>query len=240
MSQYHHYLKIDSSLRVNPASTDPSDCFIPLHETLSGRYQLMSIQLPVTYFTLNSTNNQVYWNDGSDRVCSLTHGYYSSMATVAAEVAAKMTAAGAGTVTCAVSTLTNVISITNTVPFVMTFGSNTLNSAADVLGFSSDNVAAATTKSGSRTMNLSTTTSYNFQISNTSSAFKTVNGMNYTFCVPAVTSSPTITYYEPSTNMPIIFFINSTNMLNIKIMDDQWRVMNNMKSNFFMVLRKLD
>ena len=59
MSQFHHYLKIDSSLRVNPASTDPSDCFIPLHETLSGRYQLMSIQLPVTYFTLNSTNNQV-------------------------------------------------------------------------------------------------------------------------------------------------------------------------------------
>ena len=64
--------------------------------------------------------------------------------------------------------------------------------------------------------------------------------MNYTFCVPAVTTSPTITYYEPSTNMPIIFFINSTNMLNIKIMDDQWRVMNNMKSNFFMILRKLD
>lgn len=237
MSQY---LKIDSSLRVNPTTTDPSDCSIPLHETLVGKYQLMSIQLPVTYFTLNPTNNQVYFNDGTDRVCSLAHGYYVSMADVATELAAKMTAAGAGTVTCAVSTLTNVLSITNTVPFVMSFGSKTLNSAADVLGFIGDSVAAATTQTGSRTMNLSTTASYNFQLSNTSSAFRTVNGMNYTFCIPAVTTSPTITYYEPSTNMPITFHVNSTNMLNVKIMDDQWRVMNNMKSNWFMVLRKLE
>jgi len=237
MSQY---LKIDSSLRVNPASTDPSDCSIPLHETLVGQYQLMSIQLPVTYFTLNSTNSLVYFNDDQDRVCSLAYGYYNSMASVAAELAVKMTAAGTGTVTCSVSQLTNVLSITNTVPFVMTFGSKTLNSASEVLGFSSDSVAAATTQIGSRTMNLSTTTSYNFQLSNTSSSFRTVNGMNYSFCIPAVTSSPTITYYEPSTNMPITLHVGSTNMLHVKIMDDQSRIMNNMKSNFFIVLRKLD
>lgn len=234
------FIKVDSSLRYNPTTTYPSDCVIPSNEVLDGVYMLKSIMLPITYHNINSSNNVVYFTDtGGAHTATLTSGHYSSVTTLCTTLAAAMTTAGAGTVTCTEDSLTGLITVTSTVNFTFTFATNTLNSASLILGFIGDSAVAATSQVASRMPQLNSTSSYNFSLSSTAGAFRTLRGESYTFCIPALSSTPSSAYYEPSSHFPITFRINSTTELGIKIFDDQYHILNNMSSNFFIVLQKI-
>jgi hypothetical protein len=231
-------IRVDSKLRLNPTTTDPSSCIIPSVEVLSGTYSLKSIFLPITYYNINSTNNQIYFNDGTARVASIPVGYYSSLSDLGTAAAAAMATFGS-TITASLNALTNMLTITSNLAFTFTFGSFTTNSAATVLGFIGDSTVSQLTQTGTVVMNLSTTTSYNFQLSNSSSNVRTMDGKNFTFCIPALTNTPTNMYYEPPAQFPIIFHLDATQALRINIFDDQFRVLNNMRSDFYFVLQKL-
>lgn len=236
----HFYIKIDSASRERPKSSCPSDCTIVTSETLEGTHSLKSIMIPVTYFNINETNNVVYWSDTSgSKTCLLPPGYYNSFAMLASALATAMTAAGAGTVTCSVSPLNNRLTISNTVNFQLTFGNNTSNSAATILGFVGTSPNMALTQTGSKTMNLNTTTCYNFQFSTAYPSLRTVDNKSFTFSIPALTATPNMFYYEPPVQFPITFRLNSTRALQIRITDDQYRVINNMCSDFWCVLEKI-
>lgn len=234
-------LKLNSSDRINASTTDPSDCTIQANQALSGSYRLRLIQLPVTYYNVNSTNSTVYFTDtGGVRTATLTSGHYASFSTLATELATKMTAAGSGTVTCAVSLLTNRLTVTNTVNFSFTFGTNTVTSASTLLGFSGNSAASATSQVGDRIMNLAETLSFNFILSDCSSQIRSAKGQGYTFIVPNMVTTPTITYFEPTAHNPItITVVNPTHSLSIKVYDDNHNIINNMRSDWLMVLEKI-
>lgn len=238
MSQ--HYM-IDSSYRQSKDTTFPSDCVIPCNEVMSGTYSLCAIALPITYHNVNSTNSTIYWTDtGGARSCQLPSGFYSSYNPFIAAVAAAMTANGAGTVTCTVSSLTNTLTVTNTVPFQFTFGTNQINSAATLMGFNGDSATSALNQVGTKIINLATTLSLNFIISEATNAVKVVGGQQFTFSAPAITNTPDLAYYEPTLHFPIrIHFASPTRTLSIKICDSQSRVLNNLASDWYMILEKI-
>jgi len=238
MSISRTYLEVNSNLRVNPTTTFPSDCTIHTQLTLSGNYSLKSILLPITYHNVNANNSTIYFTDtGGARTCQLPHGYYSELSDFASAVATAMTAAGAGVVACSVSGRTNVLTVSNTVAFSFTFGSNKVNSAGRLMGFLAD-TATAISQSGTQTMNLNSTSCYNFLIENASSEVVGMDGSRCTFKIPATTATPNEVYYEPSEQFPIVFSLSPTKVLRIRIMDDQFRILNNMRSDFYMMLQR--
>lgn len=233
-------LKIDSALRVNPSTTNPSDCVIPCNEVLSGKYALRAIMLPVTYHNVHAGNNTIYWTDtGGARTANLTSGYYSSKTALATEMATVMTAAGAGTVTYTIDNRTQILTVSNTVAFSFTFGTNTTNSAASMMGFIGNSLAAALSQTATKLINLSETLTYNFNFSDSNSGVRTMNGQGYTFCIPAIETTPSLMYYEPPVHFPITFTLTPTQALCIRIYDDKNRIINNMRSDFFMMLEKI-
>lgn len=233
-------IKIDSTLRINPTTTIPSDCQILCNEVLDGHYQLKGISLPVTYWNVNSTNSIIYWTDtGGARSCIITNGFYSSTSALASVVASTMTAAGSGTVTCSTNSLNQCLTISNTVPFAMGFGTRTTNSASILLGFIGNSSSAATSQTGTQLVDLATTTAFHFQISNCSTGIRTTDGKNFTFILPAYSTTPSLIYFEPSQQFPIRFRVDPTNTITIRILDDQFRVLNHMYSNWYMVWEKV-
>jgi hypothetical protein len=231
---------IDSSNRLSKQTTFPSDCVIPSNEVLSGTYSLKSITIPITYHNVNSTNNTIYWTDtGGARTCQIPSGFYKSTDSFATAVATAMTANGAGTVTCSVSTLDQRLTVTNTVAFNFTFGTNTTNSAATLMGFVRD-TATSTSQIATQVINLSTTLSYNFIISEAVNGIKVIGGQQFTFSTPALTTTPNLAYYEPTLHFPIhIRFLAPTRTLTIKICDNQSRVLNNMANDWCMIVEKI-
>ena len=238
MHCHHEYLDVSSTLRSNRNTTDPSDCIIPSNMLLRGVYQLRAISLPLTYHNVNSYNNVIYFTDaGGAHTCQMAPGYYSSFVSLAAEVAQVMSAAGAGTVTCSINARTNVLTVINTVPFSFTFGSNTSNSAAQLLGFAG-NSATATVQTGQNTMSLNSTSCYNVMIDDTMMNVTSLNGQRCTFKIPAVFSTPSVMYYQPSQEFPISIDFQATKSLHVRILDDQYRPLTNMSLDWYMMLQK--
>jgi hypothetical protein len=237
MSQY---IKVDSNLRIDAATTSPADCVIPSDHVMGGCYQLKSVTLPATNFNLNSSNNVVYFNenDGALKTCVIPIGYYSGFADVANALALSMSAAGTGTYTCSVSSLNNRLTVNSTVNFKFLFGSNSLNSASIVLGFVNNSASSATSQTGSQIMNTSITTNYNFIISDASSSIKTLDGKSFTFSVPPLSATPNLIYFEPSERFPITFRFEATRNLKIKIVDDKQRVIPNLNSDWTLTLER--
>ncbi|MDR3478841.1 MAG: hypothetical protein P4M14_12525 [Gammaproteobacteria bacterium] len=181
---------IDSSNRYSRATTSPSDCVIPSNEVLSGTYSLKSITLPVTYYNVNNTNNTIYWTDtGGACTCQIPIGFYNTYSTFASAVATAMTANGVGTVTCTASSLTNCLTVANTVAFQFTFGTNTRNSAATLMGFNGDSPTSVATQVASTLIDLATALSYNFLISEAVNGIKVIGGQQFTFSTPDLTQS---------------------------------------------------
>lgn len=233
------YIEVNSNQRENLLFTWPSECTIPCHRVLDGWYGLKAISLPITYHNVNANNCMVYWSDSNSNAysCQLEHGYYSSFTDLAQQLATAMTAVGPGSFTCSVNSRNNRLTVTSTVAFRFTFDTNKTNSAAQLLGFSLiGDTASATVQMGQKTMDLNSTSSYNITISNATTQIYSLNGGSCTFKIPATTSTPNYMYYEPSETFPITFNLSRTDRLSIRIMDDKNRVLNNMSSDFYMIL----
>lgn len=235
------YIKIDSALRTNPLTTLPSDCTILSKDGLrAGRYQLKSCFLPITYYNVGATNNVIYFTDTTGaHVATITTGQYT-LATVLPAIVTAINAVGNGTATVTVNSLTSRITIAYTELFSLTFGTNTANSAATMMGFANSNTASATSQTGTMIANMSTLKSYNFQISDCSPGVHTMNGNSYTFVIPALSLTPSIEYYEPPVQFPITIQLEkSTSSLKFAIYDDNHEIINNMSADWFMMLEKL-
>jgi hypothetical protein len=233
------FIKVDSALRYDPNSTNPSDCVIPSAFCLQpGKYSLKSIMLPISYHNINSTNNQLYYNDGVDRVAVVPAGYYSNFTLLATAVTIAMNAVSGVNYSATVSSSNNFITI-DTIGTAFYFRDG-VNSIVPLLGFRT-NTAAAVSQVGYRTMNLKTTLSFNIAISEASNNIKTMNGKLYTFVIPAITSTPSLLYYECNNNVMQIDFTlaNATEKLSFKIYDDQFNILNQMALDFYMIIQKM-
>lgn len=115
----------------------------------ASKLRLVSASIPITYYSVNSTNNVIYFNEniGANATANITAGSYTttSLATVIGTV---MTAASPNgrTYTVTYSNTLNAFTITVSAgTFRFSFGTNVTNSAFRVLGFNNtDGVLALT------------------------------------------------------------------------------------------------
>jgi hypothetical protein len=229
-----NYIKINSKERESPAATTPAKFTIVSNNALS-QLSLKSISLPLTYHNVAAgINNKVYFTDTAPRVATLSPGFYTIPLLLTQLAAAMTSASGSVTYTCAIDDLTQLLTVTGTGVFAFTF-SNTIASAAEVLGFANvDNVTASLTQRSSSILNLATTTSFNIVV-NDAAGTQSVTGANScSFVIPALANSFAVQEYIVPDTMPQTINFTPTRQLTIGIYDDNHRLLN-FCSNWYMM-----
>jgi hypothetical protein len=156
-------------------SGSTSDFIIELHTPLNGLYTVKNVLITNTSFNVTSLNNVVYFNDGLDQIIYLEAGNHS-VTTLLNDLNAKMDAVGADVYTTSLNSITGIITVSSTGTFQFTFGTNTLNSAAGILGYANVDTAVAGTHQASNVVDLATPLSLGIQIDGVSSVgYETAN-----------------------------------------------------------------
>jgi V8-like Glu-specific endopeptidase len=233
------YLKIDSAKRQNPGSTTPGQFTLQCQATMTGRYALKALYCSVDYENINGHNSKIYFREGGiDKVATLTTGYYT-ISSLLTEIKSAMDTASGGTNTFTVtrSTLPQRLVISGTSAFELTFGTNTANSSAEILGYPAADTSSATSHTATNIINLASIRSLNFDFNGFSSVSDTT-GRSYSLVIPITTNTPGVQYYEPTETFPqVINFDIPTRNLSISVRDDDHNVIP-LQSDWFMIIQK--
>ena len=234
-----NYIKLDSSKRINYSSTNPGEFTLLLQTPLSGTYSLKQAAIGLSYFNINSTNNLVYfYENATAKTAVLTPGFYSD-ADLLVQLASALTTASTSfqTYTVTRSSLPMRITISGTQNFQLLFGSNTVNSASEVIGFLPLDTPSATSQVAQNISNLSTLRSFSINLNN-ENGFSDSAGSASTFVIPILGVSGAIMMYEPSLHYPQrVTFNSSTTTLRVKIADDNAKTVN-LSTDWYFILEK--
>lgn len=148
-----------------------------LDEAIVGKYKLLSFVFTNNLHNVNDYNNKIYLNEnGTNRVVTLTNGYYDTTDFVT-HLATQLNLTLAGTVGVSLNNNTNKLTITNTLNYYFTFGTNTDNSARKLLGFNASDGSSTTSHTSDIAIDLNTCKNVFINILENDS--KNVNGVNY-------------------------------------------------------------
>ena len=215
-------LKLNSSQRINYASTNAGEFTIQLQTSIQGTYTLKQVYIPITNFNVSSVNNVIpFFENGLAKTAILPSGYYTSTTLISA-VASSMTAASGGyaTYTAAQSAIPLRLTITSTQNFQLLFASQPNQNASTLLGYLPINTVSATSQLAAHSIDLSTMLHYNISVNN-EIGFVTNTGQSFTFLIPLTGQTNSLTLYEPTLHFPqTVTFRFPTTSLNIKVTDD--------------------
>lgn len=194
-------LVIDSRDRV---SGMPENFQIQMHRGyFYDKIELLSASIPLAGYNVNANNNVIYWTSSVDgaKSASITSGYYDTT-TLPSAVSAAMNAAGTVTYTVVYSAISGGFTITPSSGTIsMQFGTNTLNSARVVLGFSQANTTAASTAVSNIVADLSAPRYIMVSITNTANSTKTTNSQDgATFVIPTNVNTQAMQNFNERTN----------------------------------------
>lgn len=234
-----------SSAERAAGSTSSSDFTLQTVTPLKGIYKLLEAYFPITFNNVNSTNNTIYFNENStNKTCTIPAGAYT-ISTIAAAIASAMTTASSGyaTYTCAVASNTNLLTLTSTQNFSLTFGTNTANSMAGILGFPNTNTSPSTSATGTNMVNFTgTQPSFNVTIlgsgEGSGSMISVGSGNSYTFKIPITGTTGSVQFYSPSAHSAQYLMLpTGTNSLKVNVRDDKGNTIT-LGSDFYLTLRK--
>lgn len=178
------YLLLDSRDQKFP-NTPTNDCFFYFQYggiKAAKSIELLTFSLPMTFYNVNENNNKIYFNDGTDKIATLTPGNYD-ITDFLAELKTEMDSVSTITFTPTYSNISMKITITGDSAFTLTFGTNTTNSSSKILGFPDVDTSSSVTQVGTNTINLSVPLYINICIDGFSSSIKSSNHFdNATFC----------------------------------------------------------
>ena len=127
-----------------------------LDKRISGIYKLVSFVSTNNIYNINQFNNKIYWNEnGTDRTTTLTEGYYNS-SDFTTHLSTQLNSDASGTITVTFNNNTRKFTITDTVNFHFTFGTNTSNNGRKLLGFNASDGTAATSQVSTNSIDLNT------------------------------------------------------------------------------------
>jgi len=221
-------IRINSQDRVaGSLSSSNFTVYSSAHE-FSGTYALARAVIPVSFYTVNNSNNSVYFTENSNEVvATIANGFYTDT-TLAAAVATAMTTASSGTntYTTTLSQTTEKMVVTaSTTTFEFTFGTNTLNSANQVMGFSATDTALAASHTSDNIIDLAQSLCFNIVINDLNELCTTGNSSACTFAVPIDQNSQGIVIYTPHRQQQTIHFWQPTKCLQVRLTDDQSRTL---------------
>ena len=137
-------------------SSKASNNIYKLDKRIQGAYKLVGFVTTNNMFNINSYNNKIYWNEnGTDKITTLTTGHYNTEE-YRSHVNTQLNDSASGTITVTLDDNTRKLTITDTVNFYMTFGTNTSNSARKLLGFDGVDGTNATSHTSDTPIDLNT------------------------------------------------------------------------------------
>lgn len=234
---------IYSSQRISTSLASPSSFLISFtNKIFSGKYKLSEVFIPNSNYTVNALNNQIYFTENSTaKVATIVNGFYNSSTFVTAVATALTTASGGyNTYTGTLGSATQLATLSATYAFSLTFGTNTSNSCAQLLGFTNTDTSSATSQTGTLVVNMSPILTYNIRVNNIeSTADSTSNGS--TFIIPVNVNTMAFTQYDPSGHYPqYITFNNPTSTLQVSVTDQNNNPLNLNGVNWYFVLSPVE
>lgn len=155
--QKSHILLLDSRDRINPTTTESNNCTLRIEPAVGGfdKIELLNFTIPNIQYNIDSTNNLIYFDDGSALTAALTSGAYNYIS-LPIEIKTQLEAVSGNTFSVTYDENTYKITIAISAgTFSLTFGTNTTNSAAGILGFQVVDTAAASSHTSYNSINLS-------------------------------------------------------------------------------------
>lgn len=232
------YVKIDSSNRLNRATTGSGQFVIPsMSQSLEkGVYRLKQAYIPNSNYNVNVTNNRIpFTESGVDKVAVLSPGFYTQFDLLDAIGTSMTAASGSATFSVSESLLPRRITIISSVAFQLNFGTSSSNSAAEIIGFANTDRPSSTVHTAENVSNLAELSSYNIVIRGTRSSFRNTSGNSFTFCIPITDNSLGITIYEPTAHFPqTVEFSSLIQTLDISVVDENSNVIE-LAADWFMI-----
>lgn len=109
----------------NSASSSDFEIEFFHRELRFSRFRVRKVVIPKTIYNVDSSNNVVYFNDGSAKTATLTNGSYSTIDQLATEITSKVTtASGIQTYTYTYDSVTGFLTITSSGTSSFTWSSN--------------------------------------------------------------------------------------------------------------------
>jgi hypothetical protein len=211
--------KLQSKKRV---SGTPYDFIFKASDPLVGTYTLKSLVLNNSFFNINSSNNIIYFSEnGSNKTCTLTAGFYNATNIASALQTALTTASGgyAG-YTVTYTATSGKLTVSSTQNFSFTFATNTTNSLGPLLGFNTD-TTAGTTQVADSIMNLNPILSFNIDIDSHLNVMDMGGYSGSTFVIPNSVNSTDFVIYEPNMGFEqSIVFSQSVSQIRVRVLDD--------------------
>lgn len=217
-------------------SGTPTNFQIQLADNLrDSSYKLNYASIPVSFYTVTSSNNTFYWSEGSTAItCTLTPGFYTATS-LASSLGTAMTSAGTQTYTISYSNITALITITAGSNFSITMGTNTTNSLASITGFNT-NLSANTSQTAPNIVNLSPITALQVNIEHLSN-FTDCSFNSSTFFIPVTGNPLDIIQYTPPDQFPqYITFSGQRQIVSVSLTDQNSQAINLNGLDFFFIL----
>lgn len=222
MSNYKRIL-IDSRNRTLPTDTS-SNFKVKLDTPLTiKRVALSKCMIPNTIYNINSGNNIIGFNDGSNKTATITPGMYTTSSIKGAIESALNTASGTLTFTYTYNNVTGMVTLSATGSFALRFGSVSANSAASWLGFGPVDTVSAASHTGDNISDMGYSTPYILvNVFNTASVIGSA-GSKATWVVPINAASDQYISYEatsPEGDQPICMNpLQPTTIISVSLTD---------------------
>lgn len=243
MSQKTHTLLIDSRDRVNPLTSNTNDCRLYVKPAIKDftKVELLSFSMPVTQYNVDSTNNQIYFDvGGSDYTASITEGSYT-ICTITAELKRVMDLASSENFDIWYDeALFRLVFTIGTGTFSFTWGTNTSNTAAGLLGFLNSDSTPAQTITSDHAINLSLPLYFYVDIPQFGIHCRSTNENDYaTFVVSSLQNSAGINVFNMFSNYQLLERSGNTtlNAIDVRIKERGNKLVDLQNSEWAMLLR---
>lgn len=214
-------------LHLDSRDADISNTFIIDGALNIKKIFLTEMAMPFSWYTTNSNNNKIDFMEGITPVTAIIPiGNYDQISIIPAiKTAMELVSPGLATFSLSINVITFKLTITSTVTFSLLFGTGTnlLQSASDLMGFSAVDTLSALSHIGTGIINLTGELYIFLKLEQTLSPGNYNNGINTSInsldrqilAKIAVNSNPgDIVYYKPQTIIPITISKNIKDVIN--------------------------
>lgn len=198
-------------------SVSSTNCIFQFSASACTKVEPISLQMPMSSYNINSTNNYVYFFDTVARNFVITPGNYSVYDLIIALQTGFNSVSANYTVT--YSDISMKITITGLINFRMMFATNTTASSAYILGFSAIDTALALSQRSNNCIDLSLPLYFNCSIREFNDNVKSTSDVdNCTFVFPNRVNGADLMVYSELTDYRQCSIVNEVNVqsLNVK------------------------
>lgn len=237
------FLKIDSANRRAGDQHTPGNFQIDLYDKILGHYELQIAFIPADYPVIEANVNDriPFYENSTEKIATITPGYYNSSTILTAIGTAMTTASGGHNIyTATLNSITQCITITaSTNKFYLQFGTQTTYSSAALLGFKAEDSSTALTATAPNPLALNQNLAFNIQIDDAGEVINGHTGQRTTFYIPMNADLDRREFIEYHPNFPQrVYFKEQRSRLHIKVLSDSGKVLN-LKQNWQLLLKQI-